>query len=77
MTEIKLSAEETLLNMIGNLVYYLDELEKVPTEMRISQFIEGERTAYVECLEMIKFWEKAEKSGLDFDLERVYKLERY
>ena len=35
-------------------------------------FLEGEKFAYVECLEMIQEWEKADEYGLDYDIEEKY-----
>ena len=63
-----LSADEILGYIIELLLSYLEELNKVHRPDK-EQFISGERTAYVECLEIIQSWEHARKNGLDFDIE--------
>lgn len=66
-------AEEVLKYMIALFLSYLEEFsEELPGDNK--DFIEGERTAYVECLEIIQNWEKASVYGLDFNIENRYPL---
>lgn len=69
----KPSADEILINMIDLFLEYLDSLsgECHPNQ---DQFVSGERTAYVECLEIIQCWEHAHKNGLDFDIEAKFSI---
>ena len=34
----------------------------------------GDQTAYTECLEFIRLWERAAEHGLDFEIEERYPL---
>ena len=63
------SAEEVLKYLIGYLELCLDELY----EAEENDFVYGEKTAYVECLEIIQTWSKAKSSGLDYDIEKKYR----
>lgn len=49
---------------------YLDELNATPR----NDFTIGEMTAYVETLEILQRWEKANLYGLDFIIEDKYKI---
>ena len=70
----KFSAEETLNYLIDLFLYYLEEeLSGTPCP-EDEQFILGERTAYVECLEIIQYWEHARKNGLDFNIEAKFPI---
>lgn len=53
---MKLKAEETLQLAIGTLLSYLDELRDVK-DGPDTEFSYGEKTAFVECLEMLQLWE--------------------
>ncbi len=53
---MKQTAEEILVYMIELLSYYLEELQAVEK----IDFFYGEKTAYVECLEIVQQWECAE-----------------
>lgn len=64
------SAENTLSEMIENITEKLDELSEF--KQGEDEFIDGERYAYAECLEMITAWIFADKHGLDFDVEKKY-----
>ena len=68
---IKYTAEETLQYVIKNLLTYLEELKEVE-DSESEQFMYGEKIAYIECLEMIKFWESADNSGLNIDIEFLF-----
>lgn len=69
----KLKGEEVLLSLIDVLISSLDELYSLKDYKR-NHFIEGEKTAYVECLEMIQRWESAEERGLNYNIETRYPL---
>ncbi len=64
----KLNAKDTLKYLIGVLEDRLAELE----ESYGSQFIEGQRIAYVECLEVVQRWEEAADCGLNYDIEERF-----
>ncbi len=66
----KLTAEETLKYVAEKLNYSLAELQGVEEE----DFIVGERTAYVECLEWLQRWERAAENGLGYDIEKRFPL---
>ena len=67
----KISAEETLNYIIELFLNYMEELSAAHYPEK-EQFILGERTAYVECLEIIQFWEHAHKNGLNFNIEAKF-----
>lgn len=64
------TAEEVLSYMKELLETYLAELNGFEK----NAFAYGEKTAYVECLEIIQFWEKAQTFGLDYDIENRYPI---
>ncbi len=66
------TAEEILEEMIDLFQSYLNEIER--ENLRNTGFLYGEKTAYVECLEIIQQWEKADKNGLDYDIEEKFPL---
>ena len=70
---MKLKAEETLQLAIGTLLSYLDELWNVK-DGPDTEFLYGEKTAFVECLEMLQLWEESEDNGLNFVIEDKYPL---
>ena len=65
-----MNAKEILIYLIETLLLYLDEL----SEIIIDPFTYGEKTAFVECLAIIKHWEEAAIYGLDFDIEGIYPI---
>lgn len=70
----KLNAEETLEYLIGVLKCNLDELYgALPAECN-RHFVLGEKTAYVECLEIIQLWDKSADRGLNGAIEQNYPL---
>ena len=69
----KLCAEDALAYLVKNLLNNLEELRAVGRDHE-NQFAFGEKTAYVECLEMLCLWVGAEKIGLDADVERCFPL---
>ena len=66
----KRNAEEILKYMISTFTDYLREL----SEKEHDEFGYGEKTAYVECLEIIQRWEKAKENGLDYEIEKFFSL---
>lgn len=68
-----MNAEETLLIVIELLMTNLEELVGIRDEIA-KQFQYGEKTAFVECLEVIQLWENAESYGIDFDIEEIFSL---
>ncbi len=67
----KLTAEETLKYLIVALTRNLTELQTCP---QTTEFIYGEKTAYVECMEWLQRWQHAEKNGLDYEIEKRFPL---
>ena len=65
-----MDAEETIIYLIQLYTQYLDELNAVPR----NDFIIREMAAYVETLEILQRWEKANRHGLDFVIEDKYKI---
>ncbi|MBR1967906.1 MAG: hypothetical protein IKA11_00735 [Clostridia bacterium] len=66
---MKKTAEEILVTLIDLFTYYLDEINDIKTS-----FVHGEKTAYVECLQIIQGWEFAERYGLIGEIEDKYKI---
>ena len=64
------SAKEILIEMIYTFKEYIEEIENEKQDL----FLYGEKTAYVECLEIIQEWEESKNFGLDFDIEKKYPL---
>ncbi len=67
----KLTEKETLLYLIQRLTHNLLELQEGLEE---TDFIQGERTAYVECMEWLQRWRAAEENGLDYEIEKRFPL---
>ena len=65
-----MNAEETIIYLIELYSQYLEELNLSPS----NDFTIGEMTAYVETLEILQRWEKANRHGLDFVIEDKYKI---
>lgn len=68
----KHTARESLEFIIQTLIAYLEELSI--SDDGSDEFICGERTAYVECLELVRSWKGAVKIGLNFDIEARFPL---
>lgn len=68
---IKKTAEQVLLDLITTLT---QNLEEIGSQQRQTPFALGEVYAYTECLEIIQMWKKAKLYGLDYDLEKRYKI---
>lgn len=71
MTNETLTEEEILNYMAEYLIVALDELTDTKTG---DGFINGEITAFVECLEMINLWKGFARFGIT-DIEKKYKIE--
>ena len=69
----ELTARETLIDLIETLLINLEELKEAKAE-DADRFAYGEKTAYVECLEIVQQWMEAVGHGLDFEVEKRYKL---
>lgn len=67
----KKSTEQVLIDLINTLTENLEEIALQPKQ---SPFALGEVYAYTECLEIIQMWKKAELYGLNYDLEKKYKI---
>lgn len=68
-----MNSNDTIIYLKNLLLYYLDELKHVSNHKN-AQFAYGEKTAYTECLEVLKLWEESAQHGLDFDIEKRYPL---
>lgn len=68
---IKKTAEQVLLDLITTLT---QNLEEIGSQQRQTPFALGKVYAYTECLEIIQMWKKAKFYGLDYDLEKRYKI---
>lgn len=66
------SADKILVSLVKALERNLEELSE-PSPQGNGEFINGEKTAYVECLEYIQYLAK-QAYGLDFDIEDRYPL---
>ncbi|MBQ8885909.1 MAG: hypothetical protein IJY62_06050 [Clostridia bacterium] len=69
-----MSAEKVLVYMIEIFQEYLNYLNDRDETDKDFEFYSGEKTAYVECLEIIQSWEQAKKHGLNFNVEQRYPL---
>lgn len=67
------SAGEVLCYLAGLLVAYLEELQYISVNSE-NQFAYGEKTAYVECLEIIQAWESTRLFHFSFDVEDRFPL---
>ena len=57
-----MDAEDVIIYLIDLVTEYLDELTR------------GEKTAYVETLEILQYWKVAKAHGLDYNIEDKYKI---
>ena len=64
-----MNAEEVLINLISIITLNLEELKNYSSK---NQFIFGEKTAYVECLEVIQSWEKSGQQNLNYNVQKKY-----
>ena len=63
-----LTADEILIRMMNILLNNLDELREYRDASK-HLFQYGEKTAYIECFELIQEWENAGELGIGFDVE--------
>lgn len=70
----KRTADGVLEELSALLMGYLRELTEIDSTDENYAFVCGEKTAFVECLEVIQSWEKADRTGLNFDIERCVSL---
>lgn len=71
MTKRILAEEELLTYLAEYLISSLDELMQCRTP---DGFIDGEITAYVDCLEILNFWKGFERYGIA-NIEKKYQIE--
>ncbi len=69
----KLTAKQTLKNLIDVLTESLQELNEEPPS-ETADYIQGEKTAYAECLEIVQKWKRAKRYGIDYDVEKEFCL---
>ena len=65
-----MDAEDMIIYLIDMVTEYLDELNTCEP----SEFTRGEKTAYVETLEILQYWKVAKAHGLDYKIEDKYKI---
>ncbi len=66
-----LTAEQVLTCLIETIETDLTELVGAEHD---SEFVVGEKYAYIECLEVICNWKKAKQFGLDYNPELRYNM---
>ena len=66
-----LTAEQVLAQLIETIETSLTEILEAKSR---DEYIEGEWYAYIECLEVIFYWKKAKKFGLDYNPEARYNI---
>ena len=70
MSTDNMNAEDVIVYLIDLLTDYLDELNTYEQ----NDFTLGEKTAYVETLEILQSWKDAKSHGLDYRIEDKYKI---
>ncbi len=68
-----MDAEKTLSYAINHLLINLYELSDI-SDCPSQAFDFGQKTAFVECLEMLQLWEKAKDGILNFDIEEKFPI---
>ncbi len=69
----KLDSEQTLIQLVHLLLEFLDEINDPIDTFENSDFVLGEKTAYVECLELIQErWSKGSEYGIPQNIEKLY-----
>lgn len=66
-----LTAEQVLAHLIETIETNLSELLLSKSK---NEYVVGEWYAYIECLEVIFYWKKAKKFGLDYNPEARYNI---
>lgn len=67
------SAKKIFIYMKEIIEEYLDYINTMGN-LENDDFTYGEKTAYVECLEMMQLWKGAKEIGLDYNIEERYPL---
>ncbi|MDE6598290.1 MAG: hypothetical protein K2K60_06595 [Clostridia bacterium] len=67
----KLTAEQVLAYLIETIETNLAELRGADFK---NEYIVGEWYAYIECLEVLFYWKKAKKFGLDYNPELKFNI---
>ena len=67
------TADEILVDLLDKIIVSLEEIEDGNLK-EDKNFILGEKVAFIECLEIIKRWEKARAIGFDFNVRERYPL---
>ena len=65
-----MNAKEILIYLIETLLLYVKELSC----KYLDPFTYGEKTAFIECLEILQRWEESAMYGLDIDLISMYPI---
>ena len=68
-----MDSDDTIIYLIKLSTEYLDEIN----ECEPNEFTRGEKTAYVEILEVLQGWKGAKAHGLDYNIEDKYKIWNY
>lgn len=63
--------EPLLYKIVNKILVCLDDLAKSGIN---NDYIDGEKTAYIECVEIIQELFKDKKSLLDFDVEKLFEF---
>ena len=66
-----LTAEQVLAYLIETLETNLNDLRGADFK---NEYIVGEWYAYIECLEVLFYWKKAKKFGLDYNPEMRFNI---
>lgn len=66
----KMNSKKVLKKLIDYILTYLDEMQ---CDIILSEFAEGGKYAFLECLEIISCWKFFHKYGID-DIEKTYPL---
>ena len=72
MDESEEKASKILIYLANKIEDYLNQLNAKDVEN--DEFSYGEKTALVECLEIIQLWDGAKQAGLDYVIEDRYPL---
>lgn len=71
----KMGADETLTSLVEILTDNLQELYEPLSRYGNADFVQGEKTAYVEFLELIRaLWRDAAAHGLQEEIEKRFPL---
>lgn len=68
------TSEQVMKRMIDTFTGYLEDLSYPASAYENWDFAFGEKTAFVECLEILQTWDKAEENGLDYDIEKKFPI---